>query len=433
MQAFEVELGALAQHLRQRRGAILQAWRIAVKKDPMLTTGDSLPRHHLTDHIPAVLAAFERELGQTSAAKITDGIGADNGAAAAHGLHRWQQGYDLREVTRELGKLNECVVVELEDYARANPQLDHDVMATARRTWAAACSLGIEESTAQFFRLQQVEAAGNLADLERALEDVRELERQRAALWWQVAHDLRGNVGVVANATAGLTRSETPDPAREKLLRMLERNVSSLHHLLDDVTSLARLQAGQEERKTEQIDVAALLREFCEGLAPFAQQRNLYLRGDGPAPYLVEGDWTKIRRIVQNLVLNAIKYTRRGGITVSWGDSDHDDGKRWALMVKDSGPGIDAGSSAQLAGALEEATGLTQLNDTGVTLLTEATPAEQTPQSESAGKLAPHQGPGEGIGLSIVKRLCELLCATVEVDSDSTGTTFRILLPRAYA
>lgn len=45
----------------------------------------------------------------------------------------------------------------------------------------------------------------------------------------------------------------------------------------------------------------------------------------------------------------------------------------------------------------------------------------------------PRQEQGEGIGLSIVKRLAELLDATVEVKSDATGTTFRVLLPRSYA
>jgi signal transduction histidine kinase len=431
MQALEVELAALAQHLRRRRGAILQAWRDAVRGDPALTTGDALPRTHLNDHIPGVLSSFERELSQAQADAEVLAPEGGNEAAAAHGLHRWQQGYDLREVTRELGRLNECMVVELEDYAKCNPQLDHDVMARARRIWATSCSVGIEESTAQYFRLQQVEAAGHLKDLERALENVREMEQQRAELWWQLAHDLRGNVGIVANATAGLTRDGIPDPTREKLLRMLERNVSSLHHLLDDVTSLARLQAGREGYEASQFDVAALMQDFCEGLVPYAEQRGLYLRYDGPAPFLVEGDAAKTRRLTQNIVLNAVKYTLKGGVTVSWGNSDQGDNKRWALTVQDTGPGFHAGPGAPLAGALEEATRLGQ-NDASIT--TDATPAGEAAEH----KAPPHehdlrpvrQGPGEGIGLSIVKRLCELLSATVELESSHTGTTFRILLPR---
>jgi signal transduction histidine kinase len=432
MQDLGAELAALAAHLSLRREAILQAWRKAVRKDPALTTGDSLPRAHLNDHIPAVLLAFERELGHREVAQDSAEIDSGNEAAAAHGLHRWQQGYDLREVTRELGRLNECMVVELEDYARDHPDLGHEVMATARRAWAASCSVGIEESTSQYFRLQQIEAAGHLKDLERALEGVRELEQQRAELWWQLAHDLRGNVGVVANATAGLVHGDIPDPVREKLLGMLQRNVSSLHHLLDDVTSLARLQAGSEMFQPAEMDVSKLLHEFCEGLVPYAAQRQLYLNFDGPAPFFVEGDAAKIRRLAQNLILNAIKYTWQGGVTVSWSNSDNDDGKRWALVVKDTGPGFHAGPGAPMAGALEAATRLAHDSDNPnapdgtdglLHHVTEPAPVNSRPV---------RQGPGEGIGLSIVKRLCELLGATVEFESSHEGTTFRILLPRHY-
>lgn len=54
------------------------------------------------------------------------------GDAAAHGLHRWQQGFDLSEVTRELGRLNECVVVELENGAVAHPSMERGAPADAR-------------------------------------------------------------------------------------------------------------------------------------------------------------------------------------------------------------------------------------------------------------------------------------------------------------
>jgi signal transduction histidine kinase len=430
MRELEVELTALAEHLGRRREAILHAWRNAVRKDPALATGDALPHAHLNDHIPDVLLAFERELGLISATRDVPLGDGSNEAAAAHGLHRWQQGYDLREVTRELGRLNECVVVELETYACAHPELDYEVMSTARRLWARSCSIGIEESTAQYFRLQQIEAAGHLKDLEKALEDVRDLELQRAELWWQLAHDLRGNVGIVENATAGLAHKGLPDPTRENLLHMLQRNVSSLHHLLDDVTSLARLNAGREERQLAEIDVSGVLSEFCKGLVPYAEQYKLYLTFSGPTPFMVEGDASKIRRLAQNLVINAIKYTTQGGVTVSWGDSVHDDGKRWVLTVTDTGPGFHSGPGAPLAAAFEAATrqGADADDATSIQDLTES-----TLEPERLDRRPVRQGPGEGIGLSIVKRLCEMLNATIEFESNENGTEFRILLPRIYA
>jgi len=436
MSLLHTELAALAAYLSTRRPFIMKAWREAIRRDPSLTSGDALPRAQLDDHIPSVLGAFERELDDPGAAQWTD---VANDKAAAHGLHRWQQGYDLREVVRELGRLNVCVIDELEAYAAAHPQLDPGVMRDARRRWALACSIGIEESAAQYFELQRTEAAGHLSDLEKALDSVRELERQRADLWREIAHDLRGNVGVLSNATAGLAISAERNVRADRFLHMLQRNVSALHHLLDDVTDLARLQAGREERMLSRIDVGALLLALCEGLLPFAQERGLFLRWQGLPSFTVEGDAVKLRRLAQNLVLNAVKYTQHGGVTVSWGDSDSDvdDHKRWLLSVEDTGPGFHAGPGAPIAGALEKATQLAHDADTSEPMAASGTDPATPPTPAPAPAPDPRpeaQRAGEGIGLSIVKRLSEMLDGTVELDSTpGRGTIFRVLLPRQYA
>jgi signal transduction histidine kinase len=421
------DMAALAEYLSQRREAILLSWQRAIKRDPQLTDGNALPRAELYDHIPALLGAFERGLRQFAATQGDAGLAAGQESGAAHGLQRWQQGYDLREVARELGKLNECVVLELDQYTKANPNPSLDAMIHARQIWATLCSTGIEESVSQYFSLQQREAVGHVRDLEQAVEQIREIEQQRGDLWQQAAHDLRGNLGVVANVTVGLTRHGHSDSSRENFVRILMRNVTSLHQLLDDVTSLARLQAGREKRHIEPLDVTTILEPLCEGLRPLAEQRGLYISCEGPPGFATDGDAVKIRRIAQNLILNAVKYTRHGGVTVTWGDSTSDDPKRWVVCISDTGPGFHTASGAPIAGALE------------------ATPASDptTPQQREAGSgNLPVGGagtpslrgePGEGIGLSIVKRLCDMLDATIEMQSvPEVGTTFRILFPRGY-
>ncbi|HZH06886.1 MAG TPA: sensor histidine kinase [Lautropia sp.] len=437
---------ALATHLAGRRALIMQAWRERVRNDPTLTSGSAMPRSELNDHIPVMLSAFEHKLrqlgGGTEDAEKVDTLQ----DVAAHGLHRWQQGYDLREVTCELGRLNECMVAELEEYERAAPGGRLEVVAAARQMWAAACTEGVSASAAQYYRLQQLEAAGHVFDLENALQEVRELERRRAELWQQAAHDLRGNLGVVANATAGLASGRAPASTQEAFLRLLQRNVASLHNLLDDVTSLARLQAGRETRRLSSVDVATVFQELSEGLQPLAQQKGLYLKAEGPAQMVVEADEVKIRRLAQNLLLNAIKFTGVGGVSLTWGDSDAGDAKRWALTIRDTGPGFREGPAATMAGALEAATNLMSGSDVAgsppvpappdVVCATGAATRSATADGSSPGKGnaggAP-QSPGEGIGLSIVKRLCELLDATIEFGSEEgSGTTFRILLPRRY-
>jgi signal transduction histidine kinase len=431
----DFELSSLAQHLHGRHDAILNSWRTAIQKDPALTTSDALPRRELYDHIPALLATFARQLSNAS---DDDGEAVRTAAqkyAAAHGLQRWQQGYDLREVTRELGKLNEIVVSELDSYTVANPQISHTAIKSARRTWAILCSTGIEESVNQYFQLQQQEASGHVKDLESALAEVRGLEQQRGDLWRQAAHDLRGNLGVVANATVGLTHRELRESSRDNFVRILMRNVTSLHHMLDDVTSLARLQAGSEERRIEPIDVTVILHQLCEGIRPLAHQRRLFLHCEGPAGLAVDGDAVKIRRIAQNLVLNAVKYTMNGGITVRWGDSSARDPKRWELCIQDTGPGLHTGSGQPLAQALEKPD--PELPPSGVsdTQVAGSDATQRTPPASDA-EIAPpsREAAGEGIGLSIVKRLCDMLDATIEMSSSpDTGTSFRILFPRQYA
>jgi two-component sensor histidine kinase len=105
--------------------------------------------------------------------------------------------------------------------------------------------------------------------------------------------------------------------------------------------------------------------------------------------------------------------------------------------VQDTGPGFHAGPGSQLAGALKEATAQARQISTDGTQ-GEVTHADgrlaETRQLERDDPRPVHQNAGEGIGLSIVKRLCELLDATVDVQSRiNVGTTFRILLPRRYA
>jgi len=192
------------------------------------------------------------------------------------------------------------------------------------------------------------------------------------------------------------------------------RNVTTLHHLLDDVTSLARLEAGREQRQIEPIDITPIFQQLCEGIRPLAQHHRLFLRCEGPAGFAADGDAVKIRRIAQNLILNAVKYTRDGGITVSWGDCGADDHKAMGITRRRYGPRNSVGVRQAAGQALGKIGGK---------------PAPEAP---------PRSGPvgddaGEGIGLSIVKRLCELLDATIELQSTKgVGTTFRILFPRKY-
>jgi len=432
-QKADEQLVALAAHLGERRDLILQAWRKCVEADPELTAPASLPRTQFNDHIPDLLDALEHTLREWPHRESGSSKVRRTANAASHGLQRWQQGYNLREVTREWAHLHLCLAGEMETYAEANDQLEPRVMSTAWRAIAELCSQGVSESTSQYFHLQQTEAEGHVRDLQETLSEVRDLERRRTALFRQAAHDLRGNFGVVANVTSGLTEVSIPDSVRDEFLSLLHKSVLSLHTMLDEVMDLARLQAGQELRDLKTLDVATMLRELTETLQPLANTRGLYLKATGPDSLLVEGDSIKIKRIAQNLVLNALKCTSSGGVTVTWGNSRNNDPMRWMLCVQDTGPGYHAGPGSPLVGALEEATEEARQVEKHSPAHHEHTSKPNTAAAPSHDHRPNLMERGEGIGLSIVKRLCELLDATVELQSSpDEGTTFRVVLPRNY-
>ena len=151
-QIIDEELNAVAAYLRERRPAILQAWREAANADPQLTTSNSLPRSQFNDHIPDVLDNFERRLQawpdepqRLEAQQKRD--------AASHGLQRWQQGYRLREVTREWGHLQFVLLEELEDYSSTRAHHAPEAMRIARRVLSKLCAESVSDSVSEFFDL----------------------------------------------------------------------------------------------------------------------------------------------------------------------------------------------------------------------------------------------------------------------------------------
>jgi signal transduction histidine kinase len=427
------ELASLASHLSERRDAILAAWRNGVETDPELSTASSLSRIQFNDYIPAVLSAFERQLCARNTAETVEAEQEEKEYAAEHGLHRWHHGYNQEQVMREWGHLHLCLLNELENYASAHPNLQNGVMIVARLALAQLCSEGVTESVVKYSRLQQVEAAGRLRDLERALAQIQEMERERAEAWREAAHDLRGKVGVVNNVTEMLNR--VPDQVRSDYLTMLQESVASLRALLNDLMILSRLEAGHEQRKAEPFDAAVTLTELCATMQPLASERNLFLNAEGPPTLPVYGDAMKVQRIAQNLIVNAIKYTEHGGVKVTWDAPETGDAERWELCVQDTGPGFQYNSVTPLARALKKATKEAQTLEAeseeigGPSIQTE--PAPTLPSQ--AAQRPPDPEPGEGIGLSIVKRLCELLDANLELQTErGKGSTFRVIFPRRY-
>ena len=428
------QLSALAAELLQRRDIILDAWRAAGENAPERSPASSLSRAQFNDHIPAVLDCLAHTIQAWPGLDDPRAEQIQVERVCEHGLQRWQQGYQLRELIREWGYLQMCVAAELERYEQAHPDLEPSVMPTARQAWAQLCVDGVTESAAQYWRLHQMESAGHVNDLQQALSSLHTLERSRAEAWRTAAHDLRGSLTAVKGATSLLTDSGTvlTEPVRVEVADMLSKSVSSLHEMLNDLLSLARLEAGHEQREVSSFDAATLVRDFCTASQTLATSRGLFLKMDGPSELPVQGDRIKIIRILQNLLLNAVKYTPRGGVSVTWGEDGGRDTARWTFSVQDTGPGLDKNDAAPFAQELLAATDVADEAREASTDRRRDIPAATTLPSESA-ELPVSQQPGEGVGLTIVKRLCELLDAGLELATKpGQGSTFRVILPRKY-
>lgn len=418
---------ALASHLHSRRDQILDAWRRAAQRDPQVTTSTALSRVQFYDHIPKILDALERRLRADDLRDSLEAQKDENENAEGHGLLRWQQGYDDEEVMREWIALNACLADEVKAFADANPDLSPSAVAEACRHVAEVTINGMSESVAQYTRLARIEASERVGALEQAITQLGELEKQRAEAWRQAAHDLRGNVSMVQNVAAVI---EKAGPS-EKFLRMLGRGVASLHALLDDLTTQARLDAGLEKRIVRRFDAGVALSQLAASLQLAAADRGLYLITDGADSLVVDGDEVKVCRIAQNLLLNALKYTAQGGIKLGW-ETAGADAARWSLTVQDTGPGLGDAALEPLAAALETATRDGTAVELGAARRGAVPSASPAPTLPSESDSAPANG-GEGVGLSIVKRLCELLDAKLELHTHpGQGTTFRVTFPTRY-
>jgi signal transduction histidine kinase len=413
---------------------MLAAWRLATDLDAEVSSAANSTRSQFIDHIPAVLDAFENRLRAQDPEEKADARAQQQEWAAEHGTHRWQQGYRLTETMREWGHLQMALMAELERYGTRHSEVEPEVLQIARRELVRLANDGVCASAARYTQLQQSEAASRLYDLESALEVLRNIELERAESWRQAAHDLRGSAHVIVNASAVLNRASLPDSKRLEISQTLSVAATSLNALLSDLLDHARLEAGHERRNLQQFDVARVIKEFCDTARAIAADCNLFLKCAGPAALIVQGDPVKVQRILQNLVLNALKATQSGGVRVTWEASESAEANQWALCVQDTGPGFGA-EDLPIRKELKDATmGVQEVEGPGG--LNRDDESLQANPPETLASKSPRAGRatvGEGIGLSIVKRLCELLDASIELQSaKSQGTTFRVIFPVRY-
>jgi signal transduction histidine kinase len=159
------------------------------------------------------------------------------------------------------------------------------------------------------------------------------------------SHELRAPLTLMrAEIESALRRGRTKEEYK-RALESVQGEVDHLTRLTDQLLMLARADAGVLQPAKEAVDVADFLHETGARWEPVAERRNVRVEVSAPASGYVDGDPALLRRVMDNLVDNAIRYTGEGTSVALRG---YPSNGGWNLDVVDHGPGIPAGYRTQL-------------------------------------------------------------------------------------
>lgn len=234
----------------------------------------------------------------------------------------------------------------------------------------------------------------------RAAKD-RAVASERLKSQWlaNVGHEVRTPLNSVLGLVQLMQERATDDSQRETLKRIAE-SAEQLRQTLDDLLDNAKLEAGQVVIEQVDIDIHDLAQSVIAVFGPEAAAAGLELRGQvlPHVPRRVVGDPLRLRQIIHNLVSNALKFTQRGSVQLTIDGRHHALGDEMLLQVSvsDTGIGIDPLAHDRLF-----------------------TPFFQADASTT------RQYGGSGLGLSICKRLAELMGGQIGVvSSPGQGSRF---------
>jgi len=212
------------------------------------------------------------------------------------------------------------------------------------------------------------------------------------------SHDILQPLNAALLSLSVLTDMQQTDGGR-KLAKQIERSLETMNDLLKTLLDISKLDAGVIKPKSEAISLNDVYERLASDFNPQAGEKGLRLKFRS-ADHQVTSDRTLLRRILQNLISNALKYTQEGGVLVS---ARHCNGQV-AIDIIDTGPGIPISHQEAVFEEFQRG------------------PLPTGHDRDS--------GSGLGLGLSIVRRSINTLGHQLEMRSvEGKGTRFRILLP----
>lgn len=237
--------------------------------------------------------------------------------------------------------------------------------------------------------------------LRQRLRDYEAAAHWQADLLSNLSHELRTPLTAILGYADLLQHSSLTLGQGQQLLT-LERSARGMLDMINDLLDWGRIEAGQLRLNTEPFDLVSTVEETTALLAPLAYDKSLELVHliYHDVPRQLQGDAQRLRQILTNLISNAIKFTAQGEVVIRVMRERDEGGKiGLRLSVTDTGMGISAEDQARLF----------------------------QPFRQTGHKLG-----GSGLGLSITRKLAELMGGSIELSSTpGAGSSFSALLPFA--
>jgi CheY-like chemotaxis protein len=249
-------------------------------------------------------------------------------------------------------------------------------------------------------KIAEEERAALLVREQAARKHAEEADRLKDEFLATLSHELRTPLTAVLGWSSLMRSGDVLDSDFPNALEIIERNARAQARLIDDLLDVSRIITGNLQLELHRVDLAATVAAVGEAVRPAAQAKEIRLNIDiDENTQVINGDPNRLRQVVWNLVLNAIKFTPRGGkIFVRIDSSDN----HVRLKVTDSGEGISA----------------------------EFLPFVFDRFRQAEGSIARKHG-GLGLGLAVARHLVELHGGTITAESEGRGhgATFTVELP----
>jgi len=231
-----------------------------------------------------------------------------------------------------------------------------------------------------------------------------EATRAKSAFLSMMSHEIRTPM----NAIIGLTNillEENPTPAQVENLKLLKFSGGNLLTIINDILDFSKIEANKMELEIIDVDIHQMMTNIIAMLGLRARDKgiSLSLLFDPQTPRVIKVDQVRLSQVITNLLGNALKFTEKGGVSLSVACEEIDRGTnkaKLAFKVKDSGIGIEKAKIQSIFDSFTQAA------------------------SDTTRRFG-----GTGLGLAITKRLLNLMGSDIYAESTiGHGTTFSFVL-----